>query len=247
MITIIGAGKMALAIAKGLQNNGYDVAIAARDEKKLEEIRSQYDYKVTPLQDLHITDQVIILAVKPHALEDVAKKLKGKARLLISILAGTTIEKLHIIPAQHYIRAMPNIAAAYDASTTAVTGDAKAKEEVLSLLNAIGKAIWVETEKELDIATAMAGSGPAFLAIIAEAIADGGVHCGLKRELAHAFTQGLFRSFASLQSLSYEEIKQSVMSPGGTTAAGLKLLENRSIRGAMIDAIEAAYLKTQKN
>lgn len=248
MIAIIGTGKMALAIAQGLQNMNLPFIIVGRKKEKLEEIAHRYHYTTAKLENFDLSQKSVILAIKPYALEDISKQVHGTADLLISILAGTSIAKLKTHLQSHaYIRAMPNIAAASQASTTAVTGDAKAKEKAISLLSAIGKAIWVETEKELDIATAIAGSGPAFLAIIAEAIADGGVLCGLSRERAEEFTRGLFTSFAALNALSFEEIKHNVMSPAGTTAAGVQQLEKHALRAAFIDAVEAAYKKTQKN
>ena len=246
MLTIVGYGAMAKAIIAGLLEARIAVEVVGRDKKKLEELRSLYPIKTAILENFDIEGKNVLLAVKPYALEDIAQKLHGKAHILLSILAGTPIERLKIIKADHYIRAMPNIAAAKRASTTAITGDEAAKEYALKIFGQIGKAIWLGSEKELDIATAIAGSGPAFLAMVAEAMIDGGVACGLKRGDAVQLTQGLFESFAAICDEHPALIKDKVMSPAGTTAAGYKALENHGTRAAFIEAIVKAFERAQR-
>ena len=246
MLVIIGTGKMAQAIIEGLVKKDEKILVVGRDEKKLHQLSSSYPILTAPLQNFSIAKSNIILAVKPYALAEVAQQLRGKADTLISILAGTSLKELHTIAAHRYIRAMPNIAAAKGASTTAITGDKEAKELATYIFEAVGKAIWVESEKELDIATAIAGSGPAFLALVEEAIVDGGVLCGLSREMAQKFAKGVFESYASLATMHPTTIKESVMSPAGTTAAGIEELEKGAIRSSFIQAIKKAFLKTQK-
>ena len=112
----------------------------------------------------------------------------------------------------------------------------------MEIFSSIGQAIWVNTENQLDIATAIAGSGPAFLALVAEALADGAVKAGLERHLSTQLVQGLFIGTSALLKHSHPAIiKDSVMSPGGTTAAGYGQLEEYGVRNAMIKAIEEAY------
>ena len=241
MLTIIGYGAMARAIIEGLSEAKIAVEVVGRDEKKLEEIRYLYPVKTKILEDMDITGKNILLAVKPYALEDVAKKLHGEANVLLSILAGTPISSLRQIKARSYIRAMPNIAAAKRASTTSLTGDEEAKEYALKIFGQIGRTVWLGSERELDIATAIAGSGPAFLAMVAEALGDGGVACGLKREDAMRLVEGLFFSFSSIADEHPAIIKDKVMSPAGTTAAGIKALEDRGVRAAFMEAIAKAF------
>ncbi len=243
MLTIIGYGAMARAIIEGLSEAKIAMEVVGRDEKKLEEIRYLYPVKTRVLKDMDITGKNILLAVKPYALEDVAKKLHGKADVLLSILAGTSISALRRIEARSYIRAMPNIAAAKRASTTSLTGDEEAKEYALKIFGQIGRTVWLGSEKELDIATAIAGSGPAFLAMVAEALSDGGVACGLKREDATRLVEGLFFSYSSIAEEHPAIIKDRVMSPAGTTAAGYKALEDRGVRGAFMEAVSKAFEK----
>ncbi|BCD60658.1 MULTISPECIES: pyrroline-5-carboxylate reductase [unclassified Nitratiruptor] len=244
MVSIIGYGAMAKAILQGLLRHGIEVEVVGRDEEKLQKIQKEFHISVQSLQNYDITDKTIILAVKPYALKDVANQVKGKAELLISILAGISLNKLYKIPAQKYVRAMPNLAAIKQASITAITGDRD--KRAIELIEKIGKVVWVENEKELDIATAIAGSGPAFLALAAEAMADGGVLCGLKRDIAYELVSGLFQSYAAISEKHPALIKDKVMSPAGTTAAGYKALEENGVRNGFMEAILQAFKRTQQ-
>ncbi len=142
---------------------------------------------------------------------------------------------------------MPNIAASLQNSMTTLTGDEEAKEMALDIFSSIGKTLWLETEEKLNIATAISGSGPAFLALIAEAIADGAVKAGLERHISLQLVQGLFSSTSSLLRHSHPAIiKDSVMSPAGTTAAGLAKMEENAVRTAMIEAINASYKRSKE-
>ncbi len=249
MVTVIGYGAMARALIEAFCAHNIEVEVVGRDEEKLKSLQKEYpSINVALLHHYNITKKDVILAVKPYALEAVAQNLRGKADLLLSLLAGIPLESLRAIPAMHYIRAMPNIAASKGASTTVLTGDEKAKERAIALCSTFGEAIWIESEKELDIATAIVGSGPAFLALVAEAMADGGVVCGLRRELALRLVAGLFQSSAVLlQESSPTTIKDSVMSPAGTTAAGYTALEQKGVRGAFIEAIRSAFMRASKS
>lgn len=245
-LTIIGNGIMAQSLARGLVKN-YEVEIIGRDEAKLKVLKEKLpEVEVKVLEDQEdITDKNIIFCVKPYALQSVSARLTGKANILLSILAGTTLESLkRQISAKQYVRTMPNVAASVQNSMTTITGDKEAKNLALDIFSSIGKALWVNTENQLDIATAIAGSGPAFLALIAEAITDGAVKAGLERHLSAELVQGLFSGTSTLLRHSHPAIiKDSVMSPGGTTAAGYAKLEENGVRNAMIEAINEAYNK----
>jgi pyrroline-5-carboxylate reductase len=173
--------------------------------------------------------------------------LKGQAKALYSVLAGTKIEIIERhIDAKAYVRAMPNLAATVGKSMTTLTGEFTCKSEAETLFSAIGTTLWVGSEKELDIATALAGSGPAYLALAAEALADGAVKQGLKRDDAMALMRGLFDGFGTLiQNQHPALLKDGVMSPGGTTAAGYGALEAAAVRQGFIAAVEAAYNKAK--
>jgi len=248
-LTLIGNGIMAQSLAKGLIKN-HEVEIIGRDIDKLKNIQEKMpQITVKALDDQEdITGKNVIFCVKPYALQSVSARLHGTANILLSILAGTKLETLKKqINAKHYIRTMPNIAASVQNSMTTITGDNEAKNLAVEIFNSIGQAVWVNTEAQLDIATAIAGSGPAYLALVAEALADGAVKAGLERHLSMQLVQGLFSGTASMLRHTHPAIiKDSVMSPGGTTAAGYAQLEENGVRNAMIKAVEEAYNKAQE-
>jgi len=171
-ITILGNGNMAFAIAAGLSLT-YDLEIVGRSVDKLESFEKRLGIKIkkTLYDDFNGCDKDIVLCVKPANLKDIQHFFSAKINTLYSVLAGTKIEQLkQYIDAKHYIRAMPNLAANVQKSMTTLTGEFTCKDDALNIFSAIGYTLWVDSEKELDIATALAGSGPAFLALIAEAL-----------------------------------------------------------------------------
>lgn len=130
---------------------------------------------------------------------------------------------------------------------SALVGDSALQYEALALFEAIGMSVWLGSEKELDIATALSGSGPAYLALIAEALCDGAVREGLKREDALTLMRGLFKGFGELiQTIHPALLKDNVMSPGGTTAAGYGALEKSGVREGCMQAIQAAHARAKE-
>ncbi|WP_297443731.1 pyrroline-5-carboxylate reductase [Sulfurimonas sp.] len=245
-ITFIGNGNMALSIAKGLKNN-YKIEVVGRDLGKLTAFENALGVEIQKhlLDNFDINDKTIMLCVKPANVEEISHKLQGTAKIIYSVLAGTSIEKLQSnLNTNAVVRTMPNLAASVGKSMTTLTGDTAFKDEALELLGAIGATRWLGSEKEIDIATALAGSGPAYLALVAEALADGAVKQGLKRDDAMAIMRGLFDGFGTLiQDIHPALLKDGVMSPGGTTAAGYGALEDGNVRSACINAVESAYKK----
>ena len=247
-ITFIGNGNMGLSIAQKLKEN-YKIVVVGRNMAKLEAFEKALDIRVEKhlLTDFDITNKTLLLCIKPNNVEEVSNKLSGQAKALFSVLAGTSMEKLKKhFDAEQIVRTMPNLAASVGYSMTTMTGDIKLKARAESVLSSIGKTLWLDSEKELDIATALAGSGPAYLSLIAEALADGAVKQGLKREHAMATMRGLFEGFGHLiQEIHPALLKDAVMSPGGTTAAGYAALEEGNVRASCIQAIEQAHKKAK--
>jgi pyrroline-5-carboxylate reductase len=248
-LLIIGTGKMAEAIIAGAINY-HDIEVTGRDSKKIDQLLATFPSlkSAGKLEEgIDIGDKIVILAVKPYALEAVSFLLKSKAKALISVLAGTTLASLKgAIQAKYYIRSMPNLAASHQKSMTTLYGDDAFKAEAIEICESFGKALWLGSEKEIDIATAVAGSGPAFLALVAEALADGAVKEGIKREDARVLVHGLFEGFVPLLEVKHPAIiKDEVMSPGGTTAAGYAALEEGGVRDSMIKAIQKAYSRAK--
>jgi len=247
-VLLIGAGNLGEAILDGMLKNGVNVSALVRTEDKAIKLNEFYPSLKVEIskKTIDIDKKTVIVAVKPNSFYDI--RFEGKAKAFISVMAKVSIDDLKLgIYADSYIRAMPNLAARCEKSMTALTGTAAYKSEALALFESIGKSVWVDSEDELNIATALAGSAPAFLAMVAESLTDGAVRAGLKRVVAEEMTKGLFDGFASLLAQSHPtKIKEEVMSPKGTTAAGIFELEKAGMRAAFMKAIEVAYLKASK-
>lgn len=239
-LTFVGNGVMAKAMIKPLLKNGYEIEVFGRDMEKLKILKKSFKDKIEIHEyekAFNIAGKNIILCIKPYVLNKISCFFSGEANLLISILAKTTMDDLkNNFKSKKYIQAMPNIAANYGKSMTTLTGDISEKEKAEKILSSIGKTLWVESQKEFEIASILAGSGPAFLALVSEALIDGAVKEGLKRDDATVLTQGLFDGFAELlKNYSHPAlIKDAVMSPGGITAYGYAKLEEGKVRDSFI-------------
>lgn len=239
---------MALALAKGLSKT-HAIEVIGRSMAAMETFENSLGVPVKKnlLPNADITNKTVILCVKPSNLSDVAPYLKGTALTLYSVLAGIPLESLKVISAHNYCRAMPNLAAEAGASMTSLVGDSAIASNAKKLFETIGMTLWLGSEKELDIATALAGSGPAYLALIAEAFCDGAVREGLKRDDAMTLMRGLFHGFgAIIQTIHPALLKDGVMSPGGTTAAGYGALEKGRVREGCMEAIRAAHERAKE-
>jgi pyrroline-5-carboxylate reductase len=197
---------------------------------------------------------VVLLAVKPQQLHTVAAAVpEGCSGLLISVLAGVTLERLQrLLPAWRCVRAVPNTPAlvrqgltglAYADSVTPAE-----RERVQGMFRQVGEVVDLP-ETQLDAFLALTSSGPAFLAVVAEAMADGAVAAGLPRALAHRFAHRTLAGTAALlqeQELHPAALKDMVSSPGGTTIAGLRALERQGLRSALIEAVVAAAERSRE-
>ncbi|MDB4257325.1 pyrroline-5-carboxylate reductase [Arcobacteraceae bacterium] len=249
IITFIGNGNMALSIAQGLKET-FNIGVVGRDMAKLDKFENNLGVKIKKevYEDFDMTNKKIILCVKPANLEEVGLRLKGIATELYSVLAGTSILSLKAnIKSIGTVRVMPNLCASVGESMTTMTGDVDLEKAAKELFKSIGKTVWLSSEKEVNIATGVAGSGPAYLCLIHEALCDGAVKQGMKRVDAIEVTNGLFKGFGELISTIHPALlKDGVMSPGGTTAAGYAALEKGNVRSSCIDAVEQAYKIAQK-
>ena len=193
----------------------------------------------------------VLLAGKPQMLGDVARDLAPllpAQTLLISILAGTTIDRLRAsFPGiTRVVRVMPNLAASIGKGATAVTGSAGATESDLALVrgmfSAVGPLVVSLDESLMDAFTALAGSGPAYLYYLAEAMVEGGVAAGFDRAEATAIVRQTLGGAGSLLEASDvppEALRAAVTSRGGTTAAATAVLDRQDVRRAVVDAIVA--------
>lgn len=200
---------------------------------------------------------VVLLAVKPQQLEDVVSQAPpaqlATPGLLISVLAGVQLARLEALFAtRQCVRAVPNTPAQVRAGLTGLafgTGiTASQRSEVDQLFSPVGE-VFTLPEAQLDAFLALTSSGPAFLAVVAEAMADGAVACGLPRQLAHRLSHRTMAGTAALlrdQALHPAVLKDQVSSPGGTTIAGLRRLEQAGVRAGMIEAIVAATERSRE-
>jgi pyrroline-5-carboxylate reductase len=256
---VIGAGAMGGALIRGLlkaRRLGRD-GLAAYDPDPARQ-RELASLKLAPARDPRevMEAPVVVLAVKPQVAPAVLEGLSalaGSRHLVISIVAGLPLARLEAqLPEARLIRAMPNTPLVVQEGITALASGRRATSAdlalALELFSALGKAVVVE-ERLLDAVTGLSGSGPAYVALFVEALADGGVKMGLPRELALTLAAQTVLGGARLllsQGLHPALLKDQVASPGGTTIAGLHALEQGGFRGLVMDAVQAAVWRAQE-
>lgn len=248
-IQIVGGGRMGEALLSGLL-----AADASRHIRVVEALPSRADELRAAHTAVEVTAEPgpsvgTVLAVKPHQVVEVCAAVAeaGGGRIL-SIAAGVTIATIEgAVPhGTPVVRAMPNTpslvgqgAAAIAAGTAAADADVVWAEEILTAVGAVTRV----PEDLLDAVTGLSGSGPAYVFVVLDALIEGGVAAGLPRETAEQLAGQTLLGAASLYlagDKSPGELRAQVTSPGGTTAAGLRVLEQRAVRAALIDAVLAA-------
>lgn len=200
--------------------------------------------------------QIVILAVKPQDFDAAARNLAGKLgpkQLVLSIMAGVRIDTLRQkLSHERIVRTMPNtplgIGEGFTAWTATEAVTAEERATVSALFGALGGEAFFPDEKYLDMATAVNGSGPGFVMLFVEAMIDAAVLIGLRRDLA---TEMVLQTFTGSTRLAQStgqhpaQLRNSVASPAGTTAAGLQVLERSGVRAAIADAVIAAYERSR--
>lgn len=237
-LLLIGAGNMGSALYASWAKK-FDIVVLEKNEETKQALKARFaDIRFT--DDSNADGMVVVLAVKPQSFDTI--ELIGKPKAVVSIMAGVKLERIKAqFEADSFVRAMPNLAALYAKSATALTGDESFRSSAIELFDAVGKSIWLESEEQLNIATALAGSGPAFLAVVAEAMANGAVKLGLKSSDAHELTKALFEGMGDLLTDHPAILKEKVSSPAGTTVSGIAKLEEMRVRHAFYEALKAAY------
>ncbi len=253
-IAFIGSGNMAEAVIAGTLAAGLFQAeeIVASDPSSDRRLRIEKVYGIRAISDNREATRwgdFIFLGVKPRVSEKVLSEIRPElaGKVLVSVVAGVPLSRLTSGVERGVIRAMPNAPARVRYGATALaTGPGGTAPEDLSfahrIFEAVGK-VWTLDEKDLDAVTGLSGSGPAYMALVIDALADGGVKCGLSREIALALATQTALGAAQMLAVSGvhpAQLRDEVASPGGTTIAGLHVLENHRIRAALIGAVEAA-------
>lgn len=258
-ISFIGGGTMGEAIIKSLLAKGVakpgDIAVSDVSQARRDVLKKHGVKVVVDNKEAVKGAEVIVLAVKPQELGKVMGELKGLSpqQLVLSIAAGATVDSLSQgLDHSCLVRAMPNMAAQIGEGMTVWTATAevnqKQKDMAQSILAAMGKEIYASSEKYLDMATALSGSGPAYVFLVIEALVDAGVHIGLPRDMAEKLVvQTVLGSARAVEVMGKHpaELKNMVTSPGGTTTEGLLQLETGKLRSLLLEAVIAAYNKAK--
>jgi len=257
IITFIGPGVMAEAMFSGLIRKAVatsdQIIISGPEVDRGEELKARYG--VTSYSDNRLAVQnaeIVILSVKPQRLAHVLIGLKGSIppqALVLSIVAGASIQTIQSgLAHPNVVRSMPNTPAQIGAGVTvwtcSSTVTAEQNELARQILAALGEEILVEEESYLDMATAVSGTGPAYVFLFLEAMIDAGVHLGLPRRTAEEMVVQTFVGsveFYKKNKLHPAALRNQVTSPGGTSAAALYYLEKAGFRTAISRAIWAAY------
>lgn len=258
-IGFIGAGNMGGALARAVAKTGNDVFVADADRRKAEALASDIGANAVDSAVVVNECDMIFLGVKPQILPALATEISGAlgARkggfCLVSMAAGVRLSKLsELFGCDSIIRIMPNTPAAVGSGVilyAPMAGvDGEYESLLLEALSQAGSLNRLE-EKLIDAATAVSGCGPAFVYMFIEALADGGVKCGLPRDKAQKFAAETLLGAAKLCIESGKhpgELKDAVCSPGGSTIAGVASLEECGFRGSVMDAVEAAFERTKE-
>ncbi len=260
-IGFIGCGNMGGALATAAKKAGKGkILLSNRTANKAEALAQEIGAAVSTNEEISATCDYIFLGVKPHLIGDLLTSLspvltnRRDRFVLISMAAGVTLSSIEGMAGKDYpiIRIMPNTPASVGAGliqyckNAAVT--AREEAEFLEILSHAGKVDRLD-EALIDAATAVSGCGPAFVCLFAEALADGGVKCGLPREKALEYAAQTVAGTGKLLLESGKHpgvLKDAVCSPGGSTIAGVGTLEEYAFRAAVIAAVEAAFERNQE-
>jgi pyrroline-5-carboxylate reductase len=262
LFTLIGPGVMAEAIISGLIKENVipaeNITAAGPRQERLDELANRYKIRTNLDNADAVQDaNVVILCVKPQKLNEVLEALHGKVptdALVISIIAGATLNKLiDGLAHKTVVRSMPNTPAQIGEGMTVWTQSKKISESQHKLaeqiLGALGDEIFVEEESYIDMATAVSGTGPAYVFLFLEAMIDAGVHLGLPRRIAEEMVMQTIKgsiAYYSQNDSHPARLRNQVTSPGGTSATALYYLEKMGFRTAISRAIWAAFTRSEE-
>ncbi len=262
-ISIIGTGNMGQALVSGLVGSGSskpkNIICTDVREAKLQSVEKQYGVHTTTNNLEAVTRaQIIIYAVKPQIMASVLNETAAKldmSKLIISIAAGVPMEAIEsfLNKKLRLIRVMPNIAAAVKEAATAVAAGKHASEEdiklAMTIFESIGRCVFIPENYLMDAITGLSGSGPAYIFLIVEALADAGVKVGLSRQEALFLSAQTVLGAAKMLIETQEhpgQLRDRVTSPGGTAIAGLATLEEGGLRTTLIHAVEVATNRSRE-
>jgi pyrroline-5-carboxylate reductase len=262
-IAIIGTGNMGDALVSGLigskSSKPKNIICSDVRRDRLEQIKSRYKVRTTSNNLKAVSEaDIVIYAVKPQLMAAVLIETSSKldmSKLVISIAAGVPLAAMEscVEKNMRLIRVMPNIAAAVKEAATAIAAGEHATQEdiklAMEIFNSIGKSVFLKENYLMDAITGLSGSGPAYIFLIVDALADAGVKMGLSRQESLFLSAQTVLGSAKLLIETQEhpgQLKDKVTSPGGTAIAGLATLESGGLRTTLINAVEAATNRSKE-
>jgi pyrroline-5-carboxylate reductase len=261
-IAVLGAGQAGEALIAGLISSGWrepaEITATARHEQRLADLGERYGV-VTTLDNVEAAKEanVVVIAVKPQdietLLEEVGSSLTGEQTVLsIAAAIPTSQIESHLGKGVPVVRAMPNTPATVQEGMAGVAAGAHADEEHLAaaeeVLRSVGRSVRVD-ESYMDAVTAVSGSGPAYFALLAESMIEAGILLGLSREISTDLVVQTMLGTAKLlrdERMHPVELREKVTSPGGTTIAAIRELEQAGVRAAFLNAIQAAMKRSKE-
>ena len=261
MIGIIGTGNMGGALAGALANSGCTLALSDASAERVQTLAKSIGAEVSDNRTLAKTAEILFLGVKPQTLPKLLGELRsslwarGSDLLLVSMATGVTIERVKALcecPKLPVIRIMPNLAVSVGAGTILYSESPEVTPEQLNAFQTLMQAtgnLYPLDERLIDPGSAVTGCGPAFVAVMIDAMADGLVAYGIPKKDALALTEAMTMGTAKLlleQQKHPGQLKDEVCSPAGTTIQGIRMLENHGVRGAFFEAVAAACETNKK-
>lgn len=259
-VAILGAGSLGAILANGLVRAGWrtaDITLVARRQERVEELERETGIStVTSLTGGIAGADVVVIAVKPKdmavVINAIAESLQPD-QIVVSLAAGVELETIsETLPDQPLIRAMPNTPAAVDMAMTAISPGSNATSDHIALarsvFGAVGETIEL-SEDLLDAVTAVSGTGPAYVFLLAESMIEAAIREGLPHHAAEKLVHQTIRGSGELLSTSDKSafrLRGQVTSPGGTTAAAMHVLDDGGFRSLMEDAVRAAASRSRE-
>ena len=260
-LSVLGGGFMGAAIVEQVIERGLATAegvqVCEINPRRRDELAQQYGVRTSDAFDASgEPPDVVVVAVKPQDFAKAAGELHAHLhpqQLVVSIMAGVPLQRLgDTLQRHHVVRVMPNLPATVGEGFSIWTATEEVSDDqrglVRALLGSLGREVFVEDEKLIDIATAVSGSGPGYVMLLLEALIDGAVYLGLRRDVATEMVmQTVLGSVRWAQAAGEHPavLRGQVASPGGTTVEGLLALEKSGVRAALIDAVIAGYQKSR--
>jgi pyrroline-5-carboxylate reductase len=261
-IAVLGAGKAGESLIAGLISSGWskpdEIVATARHEERLAGLRERFGVETTLSNADAVREApVVLIAVKPQDIEGLLADIgtvvqPGQTVISIAAAVPTALIESHLNDAVPVVRTMPNTPVTVHEGVAGVAGGAHAREEDVVLaeevLGSVGRSVRVE-EDHMDAVTAVSGSGPAYFALLAESMIEAGILLGLSREIATDLVVQTMLGTAKLlrdERMHPVELREMVTSPGGTTIAAIRELEQAGVRAAFLNAIQAAMRRSRE-